>query len=223
MGVLRKTVQREVLDLLDSSIFTVEDFDVVFGDPDNKEYIVVITFRYQEEYTYMISRHEKGKPGVWVDRRPGDFEENDKRYFTTFGDALTGLGDWCSEVRNELKASQPLYTEVDKLREIIEEHINFDKNSDEFSAEDIFILRKKFTDLEERVIKLEKDKIITESQLTEFKTGITQVKDDIEFYPKTTWVKTATNKLAKIVMSIGKSKEGRALLTDGARKLLGFD
>lgn len=39
-----------------------------------------------------------------------------------------------------------------------------------------------------------------------FKIGIKQVTDDLEFYPKTTWVKTATNKLVKIVMSIGKRK-----------------
>lgn len=223
MGIVRKTVQREVLDLLDNTAFTEDDFDVTFGDPDNNEYIVSIAFRYNDAYSFAIRRYRKGETSVMVDRSPGDFEETQAKFFQSFVDALTDIPDWCVEVRNELKASQPLYAEVEDLKKIIEEHITVDKTSEDFSAEDIYVLRKKFTDLEERVIRLEQDKIITENQLAEFRSGITQVKEDLEFYPRSTWVKTATNKLVKIVTSIGKSKEGRALLTEGARKLLGFD
>ena len=39
MGKLRKTIQREVLDALDSSIYTADDFKVSFGDPDSSDYL----------------------------------------------------------------------------------------------------------------------------------------------------------------------------------------
>lgn len=221
MGVLRKTVQREVTDILDSSIFTAEDFEVTFGDPDKNEYMILIQFRCKEEYIFSISRLSGSN--VQVKRRPGNFVEEEFNQYNGLNYALNEIQNWCKEVRNELKACQPIYNEVDKLRNIIEDHIKGDNASEEFSAEDIHLLRKKFQDLESRVVNLEKDKIITESQLDEFKSGLNQVKEDLEYYPKQTWVKTATNKLSKIVMSIGKSKEGRALIADGARKLLGFD
>ncbi|MBD3609954.1 MAG: hypothetical protein HUJ30_05335, partial [Gammaproteobacteria bacterium] len=62
-----------------------------------------------------------------------------------------------------------------------------------------------------------------EKQLKDFSTGITQVSEDLEYYPKETWLKTSTNKIVKLVATIGKTSEGRKVLADGARKLLGLD
>ncbi|MGJ8694189.1 MAG: hypothetical protein ACSHW0_17105 [Thalassotalea sp.] len=45
----------------------------------------------------------------------------------------------------------------------------------------------------------------------------------MEHYPKDTWLKTASNKVYKTITSIGKSKEGRAILADGAKKLIGLE
>ena len=84
-------------------------------------------------------------------------------------------------------------------------------------------LNKKFDELQKRVEQLEKDKIITEKQLREFTTGIVQVSEDLEYYPKSTWLKTSTNKIVNLVASIGKSSEGRKLLAEGVKKLLGLD
>lgn len=220
MAVLRQTVQREVLDILDDSIFTSDDFSVSFGDPAKNEFIVFIKFKADPKYVYGISKYLSG---VKVKRSPGDFVDEDVYQCADFKAALDGIDDWCKEVRNELKASHPIYAEVDKLRELIQEHINFNGSEEEFSTEDIHNLRKMFEGLDARISKLESEKIITENQFNDFRSGLNQVKEDLEYYPKQTWISTATNKLVKIVMSIGKSKEGRALLNEGAKKLLGFD
>lgn len=106
---------------------------------------------------------------------------------------------------------------------MISEHIGTHNSDEEFSVDEINELKRKFDELSKRVSDLEKDKIITESQCTEFKNGIQQVSEDIEYYPKSTWLKTAPNKLVKLVVSITKSKEGRKLITDGARKFIGLD
>ena len=222
MGILRKTFQREVFDILDSSVFTASDFEVSFGDSEQNEFLIMIKFISNPEYIYGIYRSSAG--GNWVRRKPGDFEnEDEKGPYSKLSDTLIGIPDWCEEVRNELKASQPLYSEIDKLREIIEEHIKGKNSDDEFSVEEISILRNKLEQLEKRVVNLEKDKVITETQLEEFKAGMNQVKEDLEYYPKKTWIRTASNKLLHIVMAIGKSKEGRRLLEDGAKKLIGLD
>lgn len=220
MALLRKTIQREVKDILDSSIFTADDFEVKFGDADQYENLVEIMFIANANYSYTITQLSRE---LRVTRKPGDFQEEERALYPSLPPALEGIHQWCKDVRNELKASLPLYNEVDKLRSVIEEHIKGDGDADEFSAEEIFALRKKFEDLEDRVSKLEKDKVITGTQMAEFRTGITQVKEDLEFYPRKTWIRTATNKLVKIVMTIGKSKEGRKMIADGARKLIGLD
>jgi len=220
MGKLRKTFQREVIDALDKTIFTSDDFEVAFGDTNQQQWLVYIKFKYDKSYVYAI---DKGTTGYQILRKPGNLEEEERYKVADLDVALRGLISWCKEVRNELKASQPIYSELDSLRATIEEHLNCDKTSDEFSVEEIFNLKQKFDDLLLRVETLEKDKLITEAQLEEFKYGVDQVKEDLEYYSKPTWLNTATNKLVKIVMGIGKSKEGRALISDGARKLLGLD
>lgn len=221
MGKLRKTVQREVLDELDSSIYTSEDFSVVFGDPDNQENLISITFQHDKNYKFYVS-----KTGSYysVTRTPGQITEEEVSYFDHFKDTLDIIQSWCGEIRNELKAGAPIYSEVDKLRELIEGHISSENDSnEEFSVEEINNLRQKFEELQERVEQLEKDKIITETQLNEFSSGLKQINEDIEYYPKDTWVKTASNKLVKIILAIGKSKEGRKIISGGAKKLLGLD
>ena len=122
-----------------------------------------------------------------------------------------------------MKASTPIYKEVDELKKVIFDHINVNHESPDFSVEEINSLRQKFADLEQRIVELEKDKVITDKQLKEFQDGISRVADDLEFYPKETWVKTAANKLVKLVIDIGKSKEGRAVLANGAIKMLGLE
>ena len=164
-------------------------------------------------------------PGYYrTTRTPGQLTEEEISNFREFNELLKIIPEWCREIRNELKAGAPIYNEIDALRETIESHISSSSSeSDDFSVEEINDLRKKFDELQERVEQLEKDKIITEKQLAEFTQGLSQIDEDIEFYPKATWIKTTANKLTKIVLAIGKSKEGRKIISDGARKLLGME
>lgn len=225
MGILRKTVQREVIDILDNSVFTSNDFSIKFGDPDKEQKIFVITFSHSDNYYYQLSRDENPFGGcTWLaTKSPGELEENETVRYENIKDCFSDIGEWCEEIRNELKAIQPIYSEVDNLRKIILEHINGDESEEEFSVKEIFEIKENFALLQKRVEKLENDKVITEKQLNDFKNGLIQVTDDIEHYPKKTWVHTASNKLVSIISSIGKSKEGRQVLAEGAKKLLGME
>ncbi len=225
MGKLRKTVQREIVDALDTTSFTSDDFTVSFGDPDKSEFLYYIQFIHDENYTYGVTKRTiLATDSYTATMRPGDIEEEQHKAFTSLSLSMEEIPNWCIEIRSDLKASQPLYGEIDKLRNIIEDNIlNTGNDNDEFSVSEISDLQQKFSELQQRVIRLEEDQLITQKQLDEFLNGINQVSEDLEFYPKKTWIKTAANKLTKTVISIGKSKEGRQLISDGAKKLLGLD
>lgn len=217
---LRLTVKREVMDKLDCSHFTSEDFNVNFGSSDGFDDLIDIKFKHDDRFIFTVLSLQDGYS---ITVKPGKMYDEDVLYIDSFERVLNLITTWVNEVRNELKASCTAFEEIDKLRNLISEQLGNQSDEEEFTVEEINTLKRKFSDLEQRVVQLEKDKIITENQLHEFKEGIEQVSEDIEYYPKSTWLKTAPNKLVKLVVSIGKSKEGRKLLTDSARQLLGLD
>ena len=217
---LRLTIKNEFYESLDSTCFTAEDFKVVFGDSQAGERLIDITFAHDDRFNFQVKK-EVG--WFYIDMKPGEITEQDDAQVTSLDQVMGLLPKWAMEVRNELKAGGTVFDEIDKLRDLIGEQLGNQTGEEQFSVEEINSLRQKFRDLEERVVQLEKDKIITEKQLVEFTSGIEQVSDDIEYYPKKTWLKTAPNKIVKLVVAIGKSKEGRKIIAEGARKLLGLD
>ena len=172
MGKLRKTLQREVFDALDQSIFSTDDFHIEFTDPDESGVLVRITFIHDEAYCYIVGKPEKNKysrVSFAVHRSPGDLQEIEEVRFSTFQETVGAIPNWCGEIRNELKAAQPIYREIDNLREIIEEHFSASlKDDDEFGVAEINDLYDKLEELQKRVGSLEKEKIITQKQLHDF-------------------------------------------------------
>lgn len=58
MPKLRKTIQRQIIDALDSSAFTSEDFKVFFGEPTNNEYLVSLVFIHNSNYFFNVEKRE---------------------------------------------------------------------------------------------------------------------------------------------------------------------
>jgi len=221
MPELRQTIKRELIEVLDETTFTVDDFTVDFGGKGN-DLVFKVTFIHDSEFYFDVRKRATGAFRIIL--TPGTLEVSENRQAKNFSEVLALIPNWAFEVRNELKAKQPIYREMDELRKTIEESINSSvTEEEEFSVSEVNELRRKFSALEERVDDLEKQSIITKSQHEKFSKNIHQVSEDIEVYPKKTWIKTSINKLTKTVSLIGKSKEGRAILADGARKLLGVD
>ena len=222
MAKLRKTIHREVQDILDSSVFTSDDFQVIFGESDENEHLIHIELKYGDELYFSVSDMPHSD-SYSCTIKPGSLYERDVVTVHNVHQALMRIPQWALEARNELKAESPLFRDVEELKRTIEEHFSSNADEEEFSVEEINSLKGKFDDLLRRVEELEKESQITQKQFEEFKSGIEQVSDDLEYYPKATWVKTASNKIYKTIQSIGKSKEGRAIIADGAKKLLGLE
>lgn len=220
--MLRKTVIRELKDVLNKSVFTLDDFSLTLeavGEED-ADFLFGLVFIHDTAFDYQV---RSAVEGIWASRSPGDITNSEDRRIGDWSDCLCDVDDWCSEIREELKASNPIYSEIDEIRNLIEKQLNVDaSDEEEFSVSEINDLLRKFEELKTRVESLEQDQIITKKQLEEFNSGVNQVKEDLQVYPKTTWYKVATNKLVNTVVSIAKSKEGRDLLATGANKLFGL-
>lgn len=226
MGKLRKTIQRQVIDTLDASIFTAEDFTIYFGDPENNEHLISLVFKHNQDYLYQVSANHSShyNPNNYIlTKSPGKTEDVESTYENSLDGLILNMPAWCQEIRNELKATIPIFREMDELKNAFYEHLKGHGNSEEFTAAEINKLKEKFEELNRRVDELEKGNVITESQSHEFTTGMEKITDDLEYYPKETWLKTASNKIAKLIANLGKSPEGRKIIADSARKLIGLD
>lgn len=221
MGKFRKTIHREVYEILDSSVFTSNDFEVSFGESNENEYLVHISLRYKPELTFSVGYHDANH--YQIKHIPGELYEEDEYIVTGIQIALERILNWAIEARNELKAQSPIYRDVDELKKSIEEHLRTEGEESEFSVQEINSLKNKFEALSDRVEKLERENLVTKKQFEEFQEGVQQILDDLEYYPKETWVNTASNKIYKIIVAIGKSKEGQKIIANGAKKLLGLD
>lgn len=104
MGQVRKTIQREVMDKLDSSFFTSEDFDVSFENKENNV-LISICFKYDKKYFLNI---EKIDASFFTRQAPGLIEQEELVNRNSFATALSMIVKWCSEIRKELKASKPI-------------------------------------------------------------------------------------------------------------------
>jgi hypothetical protein len=217
---LRKTIQRKIIELLDNSCFTAEDFDITFSETDDIEALIDIKLLHDKKYFFDVF-YDEGKYLVTI--VPGEISEKDCLVKTNVNQLLELIPAWAEEVRRELQAENSTINNIEYLRNIIAERLNNESLNDEFTVIEINDLQEKLKELEKRISQLEHDKIITSGQFEEFKKGIQQVSADVEYYPKTTWLKTAPNKLLKIMIAIGKSQEGRKILADGARKILGLE
>ena len=226
MPELREAVKKRVIDALDQTDFTASDFKVEFGD-DNSNLMFVAVFLHDESnYKYEVSRAQSERgDDYFVEETPGEFEIVQYTEIPDFGAVLDRIRLWATEVRLELVAKRPEYRELDKLRAAIEESLNHSVNSEdpEFSVEELNKLQKMFNSLEKRVTELEENNQITKAMKEEISKSIEQVSNDMDDYLKQTWLKTTVNKLSKTVSTVGTSKEGRAILSDGVRKLLGLE
>ena len=100
---------------------------------------------------------------------------------------------------------------IDEKIENPEEYFGEDEQSD---------LINKLNELQERVEKLEKELELDPKDTAKIESAIEKSKADIKLYPKGVWYKTVGTKLMKLLRQILKTKEGREIAADVAKRLL---
>ena len=221
MVTLRVSVKRQIEIALDSSAFTAEDFEIEYGGS-GSVMVFLVRFLHNNDYDFIVRENEHY---YQITERPGEFQVKEESYVEHFESIIEKLENWSYEVRRELASKVPVYRELDKLRASIEDVLtsSITDEDDEFSVQEINKLKRNFEELDARITELENAHEITAKQKEAISSSIKQVSENVEALPKKAWLKTAANKLAKSISSIATSKEGRAILSDGAKKLLSLD
>lgn len=219
---LRTSLVSEIYRALDNSSFTSADFEI---DTDSKVLLSVV-FRSDRSFKFTVQEEMDLMTRVLRARRtPGaelvaDFVKVD---------SLSALPDmvleWTQHLRAELRASLPVYDELDELRQRVEEHIrdHIASPEDRFSREEAQELREKLGEMLQRFEELKEKSELTDGQLHELQKQVKTLSEDLRGFRKGTWYRTAFTKLFTFSKTVASTPEGQKLIADAARQMIGVD
>jgi predicted RNase H-like nuclease (RuvC/YqgF family) len=226
MPTLRNSVINQILNYLEYGDFCVEDFDSQF--PDDSTVLAQITFKALPKYTFVLDEVYPGgsigsalavigqgdtKKVIRTSEQPGTYKNHESRTHEDIDSAISRISDWVRSIREDLINSRAtLRSTIDELTEKFQQSI--DENIDDDA------IKSKLDELHQRVSELEEKLGFTPEETKKIEKVIEKSKSDLKLYPKGVWYKTAGTKLLTVMKGILKSKEGREILSDLARKLL---
>lgn len=235
MANLKNSVISRILSQLEYGDFCREDFDLTL--PDGSSVLAEVKFRALPKYSFVIDEHHTGnkfalaiafqenetKKVIRTIESPGDYRNSENHTHQDIGSAIDRISDWVRNIREDLVHSREvLRTTIDDLsaefQESIDEKI---ENPEEYFGEDEQSdLINKLNELQERVEKLEQELELDPKDTAKIESAIEKSKADIKLYPKGVWYKTVGTKLMKLLRQILKTKEGREIAADVAKRLL---
>lgn len=235
MANLKNSVIASILNQLEYGDFCREDFDLKF--PDGSSVLAQITFTASPKYSFVIDEHQTGnrlattiafqedetKKVIRTIESPGDYRNNESHTHSKIGSAVSRISDWVENIREDLVHSRDvLRTTVDDLSAEFQESIDekIENPDDYFGEDEQSELINKLNELQERVVKLEKELELDPKDTAKIESAIEKSKADIKVYPKGVWYKTAGTKLMKLLRQVLNTKEGREIAADVAKKLL---
>jgi DNA repair exonuclease SbcCD nuclease subunit len=236
MSRVRRTVVNQVFSALQEGPFSVGDFDVKF--PTSGENLIVLSFRPSEQYKFVVSEKTPttamireltdGKPGnrfPITTETPGEFKNTEQRVFESLEECIQRISLWTRRIREELLHFAPYQDDLTALREELEEKIKQHvKDPDErFSEEEISRLQNALDILAARLAEMEGKQVENEKRVKDIEKELAQARNNLRYYPKGIWYRTAGNKILDLVKGVVKSKEGRALVVEATKKMLGWD
>jgi Hemerythrin HHE cation binding domain len=216
---IRQSVQKAIIDTLDSSRFTAADFRLDF--PDAEETYLKITFKPHPEFAFelMFSSYAntfslRECPSVF------HFVAIESGYDV---EKLTkSISSWAARIHDELRAMMPIYDDFEELRleleKKLEEHVN-DANA-HFTEEEAAQIREKIADFDKVLAQYAETHAELNKQIAALRRDIARANETIEAFSKSVWYKTSFNKVANGLKALGKSKEIRQLAVDSVKKLV---
>jgi hemoglobin-like flavoprotein len=236
MPKLRNSIITQILDYLEYGDFCVEDFDAQF--PDDSNILAQITFKALPKYSFVldetypggaiasslaITRQGNSKRVIRTIEKPGEYKNHEQKTHDSIDSAIRRVSDWVVSIRDDLIHSRAtLRSTIDELTENFQKSIDENINDPEsyFEESEEGDIKRKLDELQARVSELESKLDISPEDTKKIQRVIDKSKSDLKVYPKGVWYKTVGTKLLKVMKEVLKTKEGRELLTDMAKKLL---
>jgi len=226
---------KSIYEALDNKIFSVDDFMVEFPNADR--ILAKIRFIHNNDYYFHITEVSKSEgiaaivalsKDVKVPatiESPGDYKKVEVNRFESFDSCINRIINWCENIRLDLCTRFPVYKDLDELKRQFDQHIqeHIHNPSDLVSVEELNRINEKFDTLYAEFVKLSEEHKITKGLLDEIKRDFETIKANATQYTKGMWANLAKNRIVQIIKKVGGSPEGRKLMYDGAKRLLGLD
>lgn len=219
--MLRDSLAAKIWSAIEKSPFTVGDFEVEFGSSKDDD-ILNIRFRHHPDFYLSITENYKSE--CTSNESPGEHKKKEAYLLRSLADIPERITVWARNVRDELRVTVPVYSELDELREIVERHINenVQNPNERFSDSEVDELREKLDELAKRFAEMQEKNELTEQEVNRLNQEIASIKTNLVSYPRGVWYKTAANKIWATVGKIATSQESRQVLAQAARKMLGL-
>ena len=193
--------------------------------PDQYPFLV-ITFLPDDNFSLRMSRQDDG--GVIVEESPGELlVSGEIKSYKTLDHALSGVSEWTQRIREEYDHAAAARSEVDEFLEQFRSKaftvIEGEDQRSAFTDSEIADLRQSLDSLKELVESQAEALKANSVQLSTFEREIESIKSDLSGMPRGVWRKVAGNKLLKSVKGFMGTPEGRALVVDGLKKLIGME
>lgn len=217
---LRDSLIARIWSAIERSPFTPADFDV---DVSGGESLLSVVFRHAPAYSIVVNENWKGEVSALVS--PGEYKKQETIFPAELQKIPEYVTAWARNVRDELRSTVPVYSELDALKEALEQHINehIENPNEPFTEEEADDLRAKLDILMQRFQEMQERSELTEQELNRLNREIASIKENLPSYPKAVWYKTAANRILTSVNKVATSKESRQVLAQAAQKLLGLD
>lgn len=236
MSQLKASTMKSIYEAVDNRIFSSDDFLLEF--PKTGRILAKIKFVHNNDYYFHIAEVPKGKGIVATiaalsdDEKvpatiecPGDYKREEENRFDSFDSCINRIPIWCENIRADLLTTFPVYMDLDDLKRQFDQHIqNHIQNPDDFvSQEEVAKINEKFDALYTEFVKLNEEHKITKGLLDEIKRDFDTIKSNATQYTKGMWANLAKNRIIQVIKKVAGSPEGRKLMYDGAKRLLGLD
>lgn len=224
MSELRPTTLQEIERTLDRSYFTKHSFTIT-NTPKASPFLRIV-FSPKPKFHYFVSAALDGS--FTTDEAPGEhLASGEKNSRKSFQSVIGALSSWIARIQDDLYSTK---SEKDEIEEFIEQFrskifaaTEGEEETTDFSSQEIQDLRDKLDSLQ-KFIEGQAAKIeASEQQIKKFEEEIVNIKNDLSYMPKGVWKKVAGNKLLKSVREFLNTSEGRKLIADGFKKLIGME
>lgn len=237
---LKNSIISEILKNLNNDEFCREDFTISF--PDESSTLAVIEFSSMPKYFFRIEegysglnrfttaltslQQQESKKTIYTIESPGDYKNDERHDHISIQSAVDRVVDWTANIREDLlHARDTVRATIDQATADFQSKIdeNVDNPEDYFNDDEKAELLDRLNELQSRVESLEAELGLEPKEVAVIEQAIEKSKANIEFYPKGVWYKTAGTKLMKLLKETLKTKEGRQIVTDIIKKLIGSE
>lgn len=216
---LRHTFRRQIRTALDHSRFTADDFEIEYPEA---EALLLISFKSFEQFHFFV--HDDGLPGQGyrVDIAPGVHYEMESRRIQL--EAIVGeVEEWANRIYAELMSiEQPVDDSFAKLRAELEEGLddNIEDPAAFFTEEEAAQIREKIKGFDEVLQQHAQTHEDLRGEIDALRKQLSESVKAVETFPKSIWLRTTFNRVAKGVKGLAKSKEAKQVLVEGLKTLV---